>query len=108
MLMRTSIARVLIIKDSHPTTVGGASVRAAGAQRRHREAAAEEPILLRAERTKRARSALYIAAKLEGPPALIGAPAAVMLGLAETSPTPARGLIERHEPECALGFLVFE
>lgn len=42
--------------------------------------------MLRSSEQKRARSALNIAAKLEGPPALIGAPAAVMLGLAETSP----------------------
>jgi len=78
---------VLIIKDSRPTTVGGAAVRAAGAQRRHREAAAEEPILLRWNEQKRARSAHHLAAKLEGPPALIGVPPAVMLGLAETSPS---------------------
>jgi len=45
--MRTSIACVLIIKDSRPTTVGGTSVRAAEAKPEHREAAAEEPILLR-------------------------------------------------------------
>jgi len=36
MLMRTSVICVLTIKDSHPTTVGGTAVRAAGAQRRHR------------------------------------------------------------------------
>lgn len=42
--------------------------------------------MLRSYEQKRARSALHIAAKLEGPPALIAVPAAVMLGLAETSP----------------------
>jgi len=42
--------------------------------------------LLRSYEQKRARSALHIAAKLEVPPALIAVPAAVMLGLAETSP----------------------
>jgi hypothetical protein len=47
MLMRTSNICVLIIKDRSPTTVGGAVVRAAEAKPKHREAAAEEPILLR-------------------------------------------------------------
>ncbi len=42
--------------------------------------------MLRSYEQKRARSALHLAAKLEGPPALIAALAAVMLGLAETSP----------------------
>ncbi|MEO5865810.1 MAG: hypothetical protein ABIS14_11435 [Sphingomonas sp.] len=38
---------VFLIEDSLSTAVGGVPVRAAGAKRRHREAAAEEPILLR-------------------------------------------------------------
>jgi len=47
MVMRTSFVYVLIIKDSRPTTGGGAAVRAAEAQPEHREATAEDPILLR-------------------------------------------------------------
>jgi hypothetical protein len=36
---------VFLIEDLHSTAAGGVAVRAAGAKRRHREAAAEEPIL---------------------------------------------------------------
>ena len=47
-----------------------AAVRAAEAQPERREAAAEEPILLRGYEQTRVRSTLIVAAKLEGPPAL--------------------------------------
>ena len=61
---------VFLIEDVLSTAVGGVAVRAAGAKRRYREAAAEEPILLRCYEQTRARSALIIAGKLEVPPAL--------------------------------------
>jgi hypothetical protein len=61
---------VFLIEDLLSTATGGVAVRAAGAQRRHREAAAEEPILLRGKQMTRVRSTLRLAAKLEVPPAL--------------------------------------
>jgi hypothetical protein len=70
LLIRTSCRERLPIEDLLSTAGGGVAVRAAGAQRRHREAAAEEPILLRKEQKNRVRSTLRLAAKLEVPPAL--------------------------------------
>jgi len=78
MVMRTSVQDVLIIEDALSTAVGGAAVRAAGAQRKRRVSGG---------------GGTDLRSKLEGPPALHSRAAGRHARTSRDEPSPAPGQI---------------